>query len=190
MFEKIKTTLPPAKGRVLLSDPFLMDPNFRRTVALLCEHNEKGSFGFVLNRQLHLTIADVIEIDTLQEVPLYLGGPVQKDTLHFIHRDPEFAENSLEVFEGVYWGTDFEKVKEKLEENSLNLDNFRFFVGYSGWGEGQLEDEIKEQSWFVAEATEEMIFEDDEEELWKNILKNMGGGFKFLSNAPESPHMN
>ena len=190
MFKNDLTTLPPAKGRILVSEPFLSDPNFNRTAVLLCEHNDKGSFGFVLNQHLNLVLQDVLEIESMQDIPLYLGGPVQKDTLHILHCDESMADSSVEIIEGVYWGGDFEEVRRRLEENTLDLENYRFFVGYSGWGEEQLEQEIEQKSWFVADATREIIFEEDDELLWKTLLHKMGGGFRVLANAPESPNMN
>jgi len=190
MFDQFKTKLQPESGRIIISDPFLNDPNFSRTVALLCSHTNEGSLGFVLNRVSDLYLTDIIELDINSEIPIYLGGPVGKDYLHFIHREPLLSENCEEILPGIYWGVDFEKMTTLLNLQLIDGANIKFFLGYSGWGEGQLIDEIDEQSWIVANAHPDIIFADPNEEIWKNTLKSMGGAFKLLSNAPENPMMN
>jgi putative transcriptional regulator len=180
----------PAPGRFLISEPFLYDINFKRSVILLCEHNKSGSLGFILNRQLDITMKDVMDIDTVLDIPLYMGGPVQNDTLHYIHRDKNFASSSIEIANGLYWGIDFQQIVPQLENNTLDVDNFRFFLGYSGWGAGQLKDELAINSWFVTPASAKLAFEEDHPKLWKTLLRNMGGSYKVLSNSPESPMLN
>lgn len=180
----------PKKGSLLISEPFLPDPNFERTVILLCEHNEQGSFGFVLNKPSLLRMNDVIqEMGSFSDI-LYVGGPVQQDTLHFIHRSPDI-EGGLKIAEGIYWGGNFETVAILLKQDLLKSDDFRFFLGYSGWGEGQLNDEIEQNSWIVSDlVTSTQIFETEPEILWKEVLKNMGGKFKMFSNYPTDPRLN
>jgi putative transcriptional regulator len=180
----------PASGRFLISEPFLYDINFKRSVILLCEHNKNGSLGFILNRQLDITLKDVMDIDTVLDIPLYMGGPVQNDTLHYIHRERSLASSSIEIASGLFWGIDFQQIVPLLENNTLDVDNFRFFLGYSGWGAGQLEDELAINSWFVTPANARLAFEEDYPKLWKTLLKNMGGTYKVLSNSPESPMLN
>ncbi|MCX6350360.1 MAG: YqgE/AlgH family protein [Bacteroidetes bacterium] len=182
--------IPAASGRLLLSEPFLHDPNFNRTVILLCDHSEKGSFGFIINRQMEFVIQDVMIISTDLEVPLYTGGPVEGNTLHFIHRDESLADSAIKIMDGLYWGGDFNTVITKIENNTLPVDDYRFFIGYSGWGEEQLKAEIDEKTWIVANATPQIIFEKDNETMWKSILVNMGGLYKALSNSPDDPQMN
>jgi putative transcriptional regulator len=190
MFAQNTNSLKPAAGRLLLSEPFLFDPNFKRTVVILCEHNEKGSFGFVLNKPVDIILTDVLDIDTVLDIPLYLGGPVQNDTLHFIHKDKSLADLSIEVGDGIYWGGGFEEVRSRIENNTLEKENFIFFIGYSGWGTGQLEEELDSKSWIVANASARIVFEQDNETMWKNILREMGSSYSYLSNAPENPQMN
>lgn len=180
----------PQKGRLLISEPFLPDPNFERTVILLCEHNEQGSFGFVLNKPSLLRMSDVLDDTGSYSEVLYVGGPVQQDTLHFIHRSAEL-EGGLEIAKGIYWGGNFEAVSAMLKQDLIQSDDFRFFLGYSGWGAGQLQSELEQNSWIVSnKVTPEQIFETEPEILWKEILKNMGGKYKMFSNYPIDPRLN
>tara|TARA_R110000868_G_scaffold364904_2_gene627787 strand:+ start:1101 stop:1679 length:579 start_codon:yes stop_codon:yes gene_type:complete len=179
------------RGDLLISEPFLPDPNFERTVILLCEHDEHGSFGFVLNKQSTVEFQDVIETGTDFTEKLFIGGPVQQDTLHFIHRTPEQMESGKEIVNGVYWGGDFERLLSLIDTKQLNREDYRFFLGYSGWSEGQLENELKAKSWIVyKQPAAEKLFDLDPEKLWKEALKELGGKFKMFSNYPEDPRLN
>ena len=180
----------PAPGSVLISEPFMPDNNFKRSVVLLCEHQEDGSVGFILNRPLGIRINEAIESFPEFDAELYLGGPVQTDTLHYIHRIPELIEGSVEVMDGLYWGGNFENIKILIENGQLDADQIRFFLGYSGWGEGQLLEEMKERSWIVSQTDPVTIFSHDIDNLWKHVLKNMGGQYQIMSNFPESPLLN
>lgn len=181
----------PKKGDLLISEPFLPDPNFERTVVLLCEHNEEGSFGFVLNRPSLLKYSDVIDGVDDFNVSLFIGGPVQQDTLHFIHRAGEIIEDSMEICPGVFWGGNYEQVQSLIDTKQINPNDFKFFIGYSGWGDGQLEMEMKEKTWIVSDVANAIqIFDMDPEKLWKLALNNMGGKYKMISNYPIDPRLN
>jgi len=188
----------PRKGDLLISEPFLPDPNFERTVILICEHNDEGSFGFVLNKPSMLRLEDVLEDSGAIDCPLYMGGPVQQDTLHFLHKYADDLEGSVKINEGIYWGGDFEQLKEKIRLGALvtsepdkMAEDFRFFVGYSGWGPSQLEDELQDYSWIISRHEElSWLFSVKTEELWKNILKDMGGRYRVFANYPEDPRLN
>lgn len=184
-----KLTLPDA-GSILLSDPFLIDTNFKRSVILLCEHQVKGSVGFILNRPLNLNLKDAIPELAAFDAPLYYGGPVQTDTMHYIHNLGDKIPGSVEVSEGVFWGGDFEMVKELILEGKVLPENFRFFLGYSGWDQTQLKDEIKDKSWMVKKLKYKNVFQDDAKNLWKSILQGMGGKYALLSTYPEDPMLN
>lgn len=182
--------LKPAPGRLLISEPFLPDPNFSRSVVFITEHQEAGSVGFVLNRPLEVGLKEVMEMNVPITVPLYMGGPVQQETLHIIHRHPGLGEEAYEVMDGIYWGANFEALKSLLNNNELDPADFRFFLGYSGWGEGQLENEMNYNSWIVTRASQEVIFSKDSESMWQEVMKAMGGKFSILANSPEDPQMN
>jgi putative transcriptional regulator len=189
-FFKYKNTITPGKGRVLVSEPYLPDPNFERTIVLLCEHNKEGSFGFVLNKPSMSKLGDVIEDLKHVEAPVYIGGPVQQDTLHFIHRC-EHLEDGVEISPGIFWGGDFECLIVKLDTGEINIEDIKFFLGYSGWSAGQLEDELKVDSWIVSDqVTDELIFETQHHKMWQKALKIMGGRFSVYSNYPVDPSLN
>ncbi|HEY3251293.1 MAG TPA: YqgE/AlgH family protein [Ignavibacteria bacterium] len=181
----------PEKGKILVSEPFLLDPNFKRTIILLTEHGEEGSLGFVLNKPTEYYIHDLVEDFPKFEAKVFYGGPVQLNMLQFIYRaDHSYIECSLEIIPGLYWGGSFEILKTMIESNSVNPDDFRFFLGYSGWGEEQLVDELKINSWILAGSTIENIFSDEPDKLWRETLKSMGKKFALLASFPDNPSVN
>lgn len=181
----------PEKGDLLISEPFLPDPNFQRTVVLLCEHGEDGSFGFVLNKPSLLKGSDVLDEAAFFEDVLYLGGPVQQNTLHFIHRQIPGLDGGATIGDGLQWGGDFEQLLLMMEAGKLNSGDLKFFLGYSGWSEGQLEEELEQNTWIIYKsATAEDIFDTQPDVLWRECLKKMGGKYKILSNYPTDPRLN
>ncbi len=187
---KYRNEVNPGKGKMLVSEPYLADPNFERTLVLLCEHNDEGSFGFVLNKPSIARMGDVLEGLKGLDAPVYIGGPVQQDTLHFIHQCADL-EGATEITPGVFWGGNFEGLLVNLDIQKMNVDDVKFFLGYSGWAAGQLEGELKTDSWIVSDRiTPELIFETDHQEMWKKALRIMGGRFSVYSNYPADPRDN
>ena len=180
----------PKKGRLLISDPFLPDPYFKRSVVLLVDHNEKGSLGFILNKPLDITLADTELKIVGGNYDMYFGGPVQSTDLFYIHSLPDAVEGSSDIKDGLHWGGDFSAIQSLISINSLQKSDIRFFVGYSGWEAGQLEKEIKQDSWLVHETDLSEIFHSDSENLWKNILKELDSEISILASFPEDPNMN
>jgi len=174
----------------LVSEPFLPDPNFKRTVVILTEHDEDGSIGFVLNRKTNLLLNDVLEDFPEFPVPLYLGGPVEQNTLHYIHNSKFNIPGSKEVVPGLRWGGDFEIVRELIENHVLQPDDIRFFIGYSGWSPEQLQAELDDKAWILAQANKQLILTDEEEDLWRLVLKRMGNEYSLMANYPEDPRLN
>ena len=180
----------PASGILLIAEPFLKDPNFLRTVVLLCEHQPEGSFGFVLNRPLENSLDELIPELEGYPIPVFDGGPVQKDSLHFLHRLPEEIPGGQEIVPGIFWGGDFDAVITLLQEGRMNLDKIRFFIGYSGWGEGQLDTEMSEKTWLTVKATQQLVFHEKHEEIWKEAIRHLGGEFEMMINFPLDPQLN
>lgn len=175
----------------MISEPYLPDPNFERTVIFLCEHNENGTFGFILNRKANVGLSEVLDEAGNYPGQLFVGGPVERDTLHWIHREKSFKEGAIEVFKGLFWGGQIDKLTELMNLRSIQPEDIRFFIGYSGWAPGQLMDEMKAKSWIVYKnPTIEMIFDWDNQDLWKACLNTMGGKFKLMSNYPKDPRLN
>jgi putative transcriptional regulator len=185
-----KPNLEPAAGVLLVAAANLTDPNFARTVVLLCEHQAQGSFGLVLNRAIPLRLSEVTGEELGWDAPLYRGGPVQENTLHFIHRRPDLDLESQQVLPGLFWGGNFDKASQLLKYKEADPNDFRFFVGYSGWGEGQLDDEIKRDSWYLRRARLELAFHDDVANLWRHTLRGMGQEYAILAGFPDDPRLN
>jgi len=180
----------PGPGILLIADPFLKDPNFMRTVVFLCEHQDEGSFGFVLNRNYDYTLDELVNgLDDLK-LPVFYGGPVQMDTIHFLHQYPEKIPGGYEIAEGVFWGGDFDVAIQMIRKGEVNLQRIRFYIGYSGWGTGQLNDELKEKSWLTVKANRKIVFHKETEEIWKESLKLLGGDYEMMINFPIDPQLN
>lgn len=167
-----------------------MDPNFKRTIVLLTEHNEEGSIGFVLNRLTEYKLNDVLPDFPEFDSEVYYGGPVQIDTLQFIHKAGDILEGSTRIVDGLYWGGNFDILKILIETKAVDPSDFRFFIGYSGWGAGQLKDELSINSWIVTSSKTENIFSDEPDKLWKEISKSLGKKFAILASFPENPSVN
>lgn len=180
----------PAPGILLIADPFLKDPNFLRTVVFLCEHRDEGSFGFVLNRQYESSLGDLLPELEGYSIPVYYGGPVQMDSVHFLHQYPDQIPGGQEVIKGVYWGGDFEAVINLIKNEEIDLSKIRFYIGYSGWSEGQLINEMDEKTWLTVRATRKLIFHKKYEEIWKDSLKQLGGDYEIMINFPIDPQLN
>jgi putative transcriptional regulator len=180
-----------APGILLISDPFLKDPNFTRTVVLLCEHQpSKGSFGFVLNRLFDQTLNDLVPDVTRSNIPVYYGGPVQIDTIHFIHQQPELIKGGFEIVKGVYWGGEFDTVIDLLNNGLLDLKKIKFFIGYSGWSGGQLDNELNEKAWILSNSSPALIFETEGKQVWQQALRDLGSNFAIMANFPIDPLLN
>lgn len=181
----------PRRGDLLISEPYLPDPNFDRTVVLICENDENGTIGFILNKKAQVGLTDVMDDLSGTQADLFVGGPVQQDTLHFIHRSDDLKDQANQVIEGLYWGGDYDQLASLINTHKLNNDDIRFFVGYSGWSAGQLLNELQEKSWIVFQnPSPELIFDTDAEDLWQAVLRKMGGKFKLISNYPTDPRLN
>lgn len=188
MLFKYKNEYPPAKGSLLISEPHLPDYNFERSVIFLCEHNEKGSFGLVLNKLSDFTLNQLVDVPLSYKVGL--GGPVEPNTLHFLFRNNATIEDSIQVGSQIYWGGNYEQLIAWQTITGASADVL-FFMGYSGWSEGQLQDEIDKNSWIVfPEATEQLVFNTRKENMWKAILNEMGGRYALYANYPADPRLN
>jgi putative transcriptional regulator len=180
----------PARGRLLVSEPYLPDPYFRRTVVLLCEHNAEGSFGFVLNRFIDLDIGDLMQDMPPINARISIGGPVQSGNLYYLHTLGKHIEGSVEVLGDVHMGGDFEQLRSVLATDPKLAKHVRFFVGYSGWGEHQLEKELAQRSWLVHPADKRRIMNTGLKDLWADTLRGMGRAFAPLANFPDDPALN
>lgn len=179
----------PVAGKLLIAEPFLADPNFSRTVILLCEHGESGSVGFILNRSTDLTLGDLLPELYTPSLTIYQGGPVQMDTLHMVHRVPLSLGGNI-IADDIYWGGSYEALQEMVQNNAYSADDLRLYVGYSGWSVGQLDKEMEEGSWLVTDATPHLLFDTKPENIWKEAIKLLGKEYAFLANMPLNPQLN
>ena len=180
----------PEKGRVLIAEPFLEGQYFNRSVILLTEFTDDGAVGFVLNKPVHLPINELLPDLDKFEGDVFVGGPVQNNQIYYLHTVPELIPNSFHVFDNLYWGGDFEILKELVSLKKIEVDQIRFFAGYSGWSAGQLEDEIKENSWLVSSVEISDLMRIDNEDIWKKALSRLGGNYKLWANFPKDERMN
>ena len=182
--------LKPTKGKLLIAEPSILnDISFNRSVVLLSEHNEEGAIGFIINKPSEFIISDLIpEIES--NIKIFIGGPVSKENLYFVHRIPELIPESVEIGDGIFWGGDFDTVQKLLEDDILSNDDIRFFLGYSGWSKEQLQDELDTTSWKVIENKYRNIFDISHQSFWKDELMKFGGEHQIWANAPENPSLN
>lgn len=181
----------PAEGSLLLSEPFMLDPNFKRSVVFLTEHTEIGSIGYMLNQKSEFLLKDVLPDFENAFFPVYVGGPVGSDTLHFLHTCYDRMNSGTEISRGIYWGGNFETLQVLLAEQMIKAEEIKFFAGYSGWGEGQLNEELSQNSWLVTNTYDaKTVFVQDEENLWKEVLKGLGPKYAHIANFPEDPMWN
>lgn len=185
------SSLAPTKGSILISEPFLSDPYFKRTVVLLCEHNDnEGTFGFILNRYLDVQLEDLIQDFPEVDTRISMGGPVEQNSLYFVHTRPDLLLDSKLIVDKLCIGGDFAQLKKYFELGLIDKTEVRFFVGYAGWSEGQLQKELDEKSWIVATTNVDTVMNIHEEHVWQNALKNLGKEFAILANFPEDPNLN
>lgn len=189
-FFKYRNKILPQKGGLLLSEPYLADPNFERTTILLTEHNDEGSVGFILNKPAESRVNEVMEDLKMFDARIFIGGPVEQDTLHYVHRINSLAD-SIELHPGLFWGGNFDQLLSMVDTHQIGATDIKFFLGYSGWSAGQLEDELKVDSWIVSDqVSEELVFETEPEMMWKKAMRGLGGRFSVYSNYPADPRMN
>lgn len=178
-------------GQLLLSEPFMLDENFKRTVVLICEHDdENGTVGLILNKSVNLRLGDIVEGFTSFKGKVYLGGPVGTDTIQFLHTLGNEIDGAVKIADRLYWGGNFDQLRELAGSGTITPHDVRFYLGYSGWSPNQLLEEMKENSWIVSRASYHHVFETDPNSLWKNVMNDMGGVYSVMAGYPENPILN
>lgn len=189
---KIETNhVVPARGKILISEPFLCDHTFGRSVILLVDHTKDGTMGLVLNKPLPLSLNDVLhDFHAVEHIPIYKGGPLSTDTLFYLHTLEGIAD-ALPIRKGFYLNGDFEAIKHYILSGNPIKGKIRFFLGYSGWEYEQLIREIEENTWLVSkENTATLMNEAAGDELWKKALCKLGGKYELWSRFPQIPTLN
>ncbi len=180
----------PEKGKILISEPFLPDTFFSRSIVYLTDHNPKGSVGFILNKKLEIKLCDAVTGFEGWDEYLNMGGPVSPDTLHYLHNLGHLIPGSIKVESNIYWGGDIDSIRNLIKTGTVERGQIRFFLGYSGWSEGQLERELKENSWLTARVSPEAIMQSRESDSWKRVLRSLKSKYRVWADFPDSPDMN
>jgi putative transcriptional regulator len=174
-------------GQLLISSPSLVDPNFRRTVLLMTHHDEEGAVGLVLSRPSELRIDEAVpdlgDLPFTDEV-VYIGGPVQPEAVVVLVDLEEPIEDGEPIVGNVVY------MPPGVDTEELPASRARVFAGYSGWGPGQLEQELEESAWIVAPALPADVFASDPDELWRTVLHRKGGRFTLIATMPYDPGLN
>lgn len=179
----------------------MADPNFHRTVVLIIEHNQDGAFGLVVNRRSNLKLADILpdfQTEVGQKTAIYIGGPVQQEFLFAIHSAilESVSPTSIQVVENVVFEPGFRNIDKYFKEEFLlhlppdDQPKIHLYLGYSGWGPGQLEKEMKEGSWIIQKATSKIVFHPNPDEGWQAALREKGGIYKVFADTNPDPSLN
>ncbi|MDD2549998.1 MAG: YqgE/AlgH family protein [Bacteroidales bacterium] len=179
----------PRQGKILIAEPRLADDYFNRAVIILTEHNENETIGFVLNNMVSVQLNEIIPDFPQFKATVSIGGPVAPNSIHFIHTLGNIIPETKCIGNNLYWGGDFDIVTHLISQGKINPQQIRFFLGYSGWGENQLVNEIKENSWVVSELDVVQIMA-GKENLWSRAVQQMGPRFKPWTIYPASPLLN
>lgn len=155
----------------------------------LCEHADDGSIGFVLNQETDLLLGDILVELSASKEPIFQGGPVQNDTLHMLHRMPDILEGK-EVGDGICWGGSFDALQDTILMSAHKPQSLKLFLGYAGWAAGQLQAEMDEGSWLVADATVDIVFNTPVDDIWKKAIALLGEEYRYLSQMPIDPQLN
>ena len=178
------------KGNFILDSGKLAASFFARSVILICQHDDEGAVGLVVNRATGNSLGEAIT-ETLPErlcdKEVYLGGPVQTDMLSFLHTDSMMF--NANVTKDLAIGHSLEELTS-IAQGYSPAQRMKVFAGYSGWAAGQLEREMKEDSWLVHPASLELVFDTDPDDVWREILKAKGPEYRLLADAPDDPSVN
>ncbi|MFT5288905.1 MAG: putative transcriptional regulator [Planctomycetota bacterium] len=183
-----------APGTFLAAWPDLQDPNFMHGVLFMCQHSPEGAYGLVVNRRTELTMGELMpEHPLLGELdfPVYLGGPVDHGSMQFLHRVPSLVTGGVPLTDTIFLGGELESLAQYLATSPEEArDNVRIFLGYSGWGAGQLEGELATGSWLPAPANNNAVFGAAGEDLWRQVIRSARPDGEDLENLPPDVQWN
>jgi putative transcriptional regulator len=178
------------EGDLLAAEPFMIGGPFKKAVILMCEHSrDEGSLGFIINRGTQFKIDSLIQDFPECDIPVFYGGPVATDTIHYVHRVGALLDNSKEVYPGIFWGGDFEKLKFLIKTEVIKPYDIKFFIGYSGWSPGQIYDELETGSWIIAETDINYVFK-SKPSTWSDVVESKGTSYKVIADMSDKINMN
>jgi putative transcriptional regulator len=180
-------------GTFLLASPLLRDPNFMRTVVLVCDHGEPGTWGLVVNRRTALTFGELLEnlpFPASSAGPVFWGGPCEPSRMQVLHRLRRVLPNQMEVCQGINLGIDADTFREVVGQSLLPGESLNAYVGYAGWGEGQLAAELDSGSWITCSAAPSVLFDSEPDDMWETVLRALGPEYARLMRMPIDPRLN
>jgi putative transcriptional regulator len=181
--------LEPVKGRLLIAEPILPDVIFSRSVILIVDDKNNKHSGLIINKAAGIKLGKVLPDFKDADFNVHLGGPVETERLFYLHSYGDLIKGAIRITENLWWGGDFSTVKEMLHAGVLKSDKIMFFLGYSGWTEGQLRDELNDGAWLVADIPEKFVFSDGESQ-WSRSLNFVDEKYQIWRNFPEDPELN
>lgn len=188
LFKIQSNTLNVKTGDILLSEPFLNDFYFSRSVILLIDHDDnEGSLGIVINKRLSVPFNDLVRGFPEFNADVYLGGPVGTDRIFFIHTVGEIIPDSHKLKSGLYWSGNVNALKSMIKHDLIKSHEIRFYVGYAGWDAGQLRKELRLNSWVVNNVSPKMILNTNPSKMWDVFIKNMGKRYALWNRFPLNP---
>jgi putative transcriptional regulator len=177
-------------NRLLIAEPFLKDDHFSRSVIYLLNYDDEGSFGLMLNKPFDYCLHELVNDIDQHDIKVQVGGPVELDTIHFLHQYPDLIPDAQQVSEHLFWGGDFETVKKMIRTKKLDRNKIKFFIGYSGWSKGQLENEMKEKTWLIGSPDVNIIFNTQTDQIWKSAVRSLGRSYAEMIHYPIDPQLN
>ena len=177
------------KGYLLVAQPLLIDSYFNRSVILICDHNKNGTIGLQVNKPLKSNLKSIIS-KTLIDQKAFLGGPVDKN-IFFLHKKNFSTDESIKINNDLFFSKNIDYIENLILNKKIQENQFKLFIGYSGWNSGQLEEELNENSWIVIPKFDiNIIFSKDYKNIWKKVLNNSNKIHKMFSNYPINPRLN
>ena len=178
------------KGSLLISEPSLTENTFFKSVILVLHHCTEESIGIILNQPTKVKLNEIFNELPVKNLPVYIGGPVEKNSIQFIHTLGELIPNNKKISEGLYWGGDFETIVQLMSENKISRNQIRFFAGYAGWHENQLESEVRENNWIIHNHEPKICMKYSNEKLWSTLIKTKQKKYAIWANMPKDPSLN
>lgn len=179
----------PKAGHLLISEPFNPEPNFRRSVILISQHNQAGSIGFILNKPTPLRVDEALEDFPEFNAPVYWGGMIQLDSIYYVH-SIEGLEGKKKISDGIYWGGNYNQLKVMIESKQVDQSQIKFIAGFSAWEPDLLEKQIKQNNWWLTQADQQNTFLEEPTELWGTVLQKLGHIYGIMNDFPEDPGVN
>ena len=190
LFKIQSNTLNVVTGDVLISEPFMNDFHFRRSVILIIDNNEEGSLGVIFNKRLTIPFNEIVQGFPEFNADVYLGGPVETDRIFFIHTVGEMIPDSHLISNGLYWSGNISVLKSMIKMDLIKPHEVRFYVGYAGWDGGQLRNELKANTWVVGRFTAKQLLRTMPGKMWSDFVKQIGKRYALWDKFPVNPSEN